>query len=206
MFGFCFITDDHHKPCRSYLSGNDKELYTGDWRETVFSRKKEELVGRYSDAVLDHVASLIRSDYAGRLDLLDIRNIKQSFLDPENEAHQFLWDYYDGLNEEILLPNLEEKLREVAHDMEGIALKRKEEFDEMVETWERNEEYLGIESKLSEFPNEDRGVCLDGHDLATKREGHTELATTDPKDFKYNGREDLLLSSTNIDELVILSI
>lgn len=206
MFGFCFITDDHHIPCRDYLDGSKKDHYIGGWRDEVFDRKKDNLVNKYSDGVLDHVANLTRSDYEGRLDLLDIKEIKSEFINRSNEAHQFLWSYYNDIDDEIILIDLQDRLRDLAHDIEASSLQRKEEFEELVDIWRRREDYPDVESDLAKIPTEDRNVCIDGHDLALHKEGHTEMATTDRMHFKHDGNEELILNCTEIDELVFLAI
>ncbi|WP_436343373.1 hypothetical protein [Natronorubrum sp. FCH18a] len=208
VLGFCFTTDMHHLKCKDYIQDDEKQCYiTADVNE-AYKRKKPYLTERYSDAILDHADKIKgSSSFEGQLDSLDIRDIREDLLSAENDSYQFLYWYYKRkVPNYIMVEDLCRQLREIARDIEGSALKRKEILDDILEMWCRENDYESVADALSPVHAEDRDICLDAHDLACERTGTIELATTDPKDFVKNGHRELILENTEISDVVSLAI
>jgi hypothetical protein len=180
-------------------------IFISDDIENAYKRKEPHLIERYSDAILAHVSDLQRSKYVGQIDSLDIAHIRDGLLDSKNPAYAFLYDYYQNVAPKfILVDELQKQLRELSRKIEENAITRKSELDDRLRIWERTQEYPSLDSALDSIYEEDRGVCIDAHDLANNRDGHTELATTDPKDFVRDGHQETILTVTDLDDLVSL--
>lgn len=208
VLGFCFTVDTHHLKCKDYLQENGKQCYVTADVEEAYKRKKPYLTERYSKAILDHADHIKNSSaFEGQLDSLDIRDIREDLLSPRNDSYQFLyWFYKRKAPNYIQVTELCNQLREIARDIEGNALRRKETLDKLLERWCREEEYNLVADALSAIHEEDRDICLDAHDLACEQTGTVELATTDPKDFVKNGHKQLILEHTEIDDVISLAI
>ena len=206
VLAYCFTTDIHHYKCRNYIEDDTLAIFISEDIEDAYQRKEPHLTERYSDAVLDHVSDIQCSEYEGQLDSLDIAHIRDDLLNPTNPARVFLSEYYQNVVPNfILLNELQKQLRELARNIEENAIIRKMELDDRLQIWERIHEYPSLDSELDSIHEEDRGVCIDDHDLATNRDGHTELATTDPKDFVRKGHREMIIEVTNLDEVVSLA-
>jgi hypothetical protein len=95
-----------------------------------------------------------------------------------------------------------EELREFARGMQSHVSDRKEEFDKIVNHWNREDDYPDLEDKLAsvrEDKEEDYWVCVDAHDSGEMTSGKTELATTDIDHLANETRRDLILEHTSID-------
>ncbi len=207
LLAFCFQTDSHHINCRDYLTNNEYTFYISENVEEEYYHKEDELVDRYSSAILRHASDLKRSEYEGQLDSLDLNHIRNRMLDESNPAYRFLYRYYaDELPQFILVSELEERLRSLSREIEAIALSRKEELDGMVYEWERQEDQSHLEEALSAIHPSDRDICLDAHDLAVHKTADTEVATTNPRDFVDDGHRDLILENTGLDDVVSLAV
>jgi hypothetical protein len=118
----------------------------------------------------------------------------------------FLYEYYQNVVPKFILVNeLQKRLRELARNIEENAVMRKMELDDRLQIWKRIHEYPSLDSVLDSIHEEDRGVCIDAHDLAVNQDGHTELATTDSKDFVRNGHRKMIIEATDLDDVVSLA-
>jgi len=207
LLGFCFTVDTHHRPCLKYLTQEGIEPYITEEIDAAFERNKSRLSTRYQEHILNHVSQLTKSNFEGEVGPMELRKIRKGLLDPGNNAFHFLEYYYREIAPNVTsVYELKNQLRDLARDIEQLSLDRKEEFDELVQEWERGGEYPDVEKALSEIEGEDMWVCIDAHDLAVNKENETELATTDPKDMVDNGREDLILKNTSISKIIDLAI
>lgn len=207
LLGFCFTVDTHHRPCLKYLTQDGVEPYVTGEIDSAFDRNKSRLSRRYHDNILNHVSRLTKSNFEGEVGPMELQKIRKKLLDQGNNAFHFLEYYYREVAPSVTsIYELKTQLRDLARDIEQLSLTRKQEFDELVHEWEREDEYPDVEEALSEIKGEDMWVCIDAHDLAVNKEDETELATTDPKDMVKNGREDLILENTSISQIIDLAV
>lgn len=206
LLGFCFRPDPHHRPCAEYLYQDDLSSFITDQIDQIFRLKKRELADKHETNILKHVSELERSKYDGQLGPMELKEIRRDVLDTRSDTYDFLEYYYSNeLPQIISMYELKEQLRELARSMRSLALGRKEEFDEIVNLWVREDEYPEVEDGLQEIreaKEEDMWVCVDAHDLAVRKSGETELGTTDFQDFIRDGRRELILDVTALDDVV----
>jgi len=205
LLGFCFRTDPHHARCREYLE-SDVDPYITEEIDDAFERNRKRMEEDHTDAIRLHVKDLRDSPHEGVLGREDLRDIRENVLFEGNQVSEFLDRWYDSQTDSgITASELQDRLRYLARDIERRAYQRKEEFDDFVTTWDREDDYPEVRSALSEMSAEDMFVCVDGHDLAVYLEVETELATTD-SDFVQEGREELILETTALVTIVDLSV
>jgi hypothetical protein len=137
---------------------------------------------------------------------MDTSRIRQDLISGYNEAGTTLHAFYsDEVANFIQFDELTERLRDLARDVEQIAIDNRESLMEQVAVWERESEYSDIDNGLSEIPWDDRRICLDAHDLAEVTDYATELATTNPTDLVDDGYRTLILEQTSLEDVVSLA-
>jgi len=202
LLGYCFTVDSHHTPCKKYINESEYDYFTSPTVETEYENVKYKLNTRYSEAVLDHVSDLRRSDLEGQLGPTDLDHTKKHILNRGNQAYNALYRYYDEiLPQFVQLEQVITQLRQLSRDIEQTALDRKNEIDALTRLWKVDEEYSGIRSALSDMHEPDLTICIEGHDLAVHMDTETELATCNPNDYTRNGREELILEHTALKEI-----
>ena len=205
LLGFCFRTDPHHARCRDYLE-SDVVPYITEEIDEAFERNRKRMTQDHADAIRLHVKDLRDSPHAGPLGRDDLRDIRENVLFGGNQASEFLERWYESqVNSGITASELQDRLRYLAREIERRAYQRKEEFDDLVTMWVREDDYPEVKNALSGMSAEDMFVCVDAHDLAVHQEPETELATTD-SDFIEDGREELILETTALAAIVELSV
>jgi hypothetical protein len=205
LLAFCFRTDPHHAICRNYLE-NEKDYYITEEIDDAFDRNRDRMTRDHADAIRLHIKDIRDSPHNGPLGSSDLRDIRENVLFDGNAVSEFLDRWYAGSVENgITVSELEDRLRYLSRDIERLAYKRKNEFDELVIMWIREDEYPDVADALSVMSAEDMFVCIDAHDLAVNLDSGTELATADESDFIENGRESLILDNTELDAIIGLS-
>ena len=138
---------------------------------------------------------------------MDLQNVRRRLNRKYSDASKYLRDYYEG--KQFANPqDVVEELREFARGMQSHVSDRKDEFDELVETWTREDDYPSLEDSLRsirEDKEEDYWVCVDAHDLGERTPGETELATTDIDDLANEDRKELIIGNTSIDSVQALA-
>lgn len=208
LLGYCFTVDKHHEKCKAYLSSQDGEFYITEDIDGVFAAKRSKFVREHREAILDHVKELTKSNYSGRIGPMEIQEIQEQLISTQNEAWRYLRDYYDGLSVSSVY-EVKEELRGLAREMETLVDERKNDFDEMVTLWTREDDYSRLHDDLSALKsedNEDFWVCVDAHDLAHRTEETTVLATNNPSDFGPQSHGETILASTALDDIDIVAV
>jgi len=137
---------------------------------------------------------------------MDTSQIRQHLISGHNEAGATLHAFYsDEVPNFIQFGELTERLRDLARDIEQIAIENRQSFMEQVEVWERESGYSDIDDELSKIPWDDRRICLDAHDVVEITDYVTELATTNPTDLVDNGYRTLILEQTSLEDVVSLA-
>lgn len=203
VLGFCFRDDTHHYRCREYLEELDAALYISDHVESEYLNREPDLAEEISSGILDHTSRLKSSDYEGQLDSMDTTQIRQNLIASDNSAGTTLHEFYrEQLPNFILLEELDERLRNLARDIEQLALENRKWLMDRTDIWSRDNDYSEIDETISAIPWDDRRICLDTHDVVEETEMTTELATTNPTDLVDDGRRTLILTETSIDDVV----
>lgn len=208
VIGYCFLLDDHHRNCRNYLEENgEADFYVSDTVENEYENAKRKVSRRLANGVRKHVRKVKRDECESELGPMDIDRLKSRVLDRNNDAYQFIYDFYEeGIGNFIQKPELCNRLRTMSREIESFPLERKQELDSRVAVWQCDQHYDAIEAALSMIPGDDRRICIDAHDLACSRDGHTVFATVNPRDFVDDGVEDTILEVTDIDEIENLAV
>jgi hypothetical protein len=206
LVGHCVLLDPHHTKCKSYIN-DSTVLYTSHEVWSEYENTKRKVTGRLSSAVLDHVRDVenrVSEDY---LDPMNVDRIKKRVLHQNNDAYRFLYRYYnDVVNNGVAREELEKNLREIARDIDRLVVSREEDLNAKVMYYEPVEDHKSVRNSLSDIHDPDRTYAVQAHDLACQSTCQTEFATTNPKDFVYNGRKEMVLSNTKLDDIVDLSV
>lgn len=123
LIGYCVLLNQHHRKCDNFISSNpNATIFASRSVEMEYARKKSSICNRLERDVLDHVRDIQRNAPSGYLDPMDINQIQTSILAPNNDAYQFLYDYYSkvkssGLNKS----QLTSILRSIARSIHVIA-------------------------------------------------------------------------------------
>jgi len=206
VLGFCFRDDSHHHRCRQYLDDHDFELFVSKTVISEYLNREPSLAEEIADGIFDHIGRLQDSGFEGQLDSMDTSQIRQNLISGHNEAGSTLHAFYsDEVQNFIQFDDLTERLRDLARDIEQIAIENRQSFMEQVEVWEREADYSDVDDNLSEIPWDDRRICLDAHDVAEVTEYVTELATTNPTDLVDDGYRVLILEQTSLEDVVSLA-
>lgn len=206
VLGFCFRDDSHHHRCRQYLESHELTLYLSDHVEEEYLNREPSLAEEIADGVLAHADCLRNSGFEGQLDSMDISQIRQNYIGAHNSAGTTLYAFYQNEAPNFIqLDTLDERLRDLARDVEQIAIENRLQLEEEAELWERDEDYPGVDDALSAIPWDDRRICLDAHDIAEVTGSITELATTNPTDLVDDGHRKLILEKTSIEDVVSLA-
>lgn len=207
VFGYCVPLDQHHVRCDQYIENFGGNLYITATVDDEFSRMKQSRIQELSTAVLDHVRTLKQSDLDDSLGPMDINHIKNRVLSSSNEAYQFLYWYYDDeVSQFVQRDQLIKNIRELARDIESRSLQRKRNLDTLIEEWRPQDSYPEVQSTLSMIHHQDLQLCIQAHDLACHNDGGVEFATANPQDFVDDGRMDVILEVTEIDNIRNLAI
>lgn len=206
VLGYCFTVHRFHPECESYIEQSGVDPYITQDINRIYEHKTADLIKEYSTDILQHQANLKRGDFPDQLGPTDIRDARR-MIHQQNSARRFLLNWYDNeVPQFINKYELTERLRSLAEDIEQNASDKKAEFDRKVNLWDRDDKYQSVQEELEEIrqeKEEDMWVCIDAHDLAVKTSNSTtELATCDISDFIRNGRRDLILQATQIDDVV----
>lgn len=206
VLGFCFPVDLHHRKCRQYLEDGAIEFYLTEHIESIYGAKRREKIKEHRSAVLKHVR-YIDSNFESEMGPMDLQNVRHRLNRRSNDASKYLKYYYEG--KQFSNPqDIVEELREFARGMQSHVSNRKDEFDKLVETWTREEDYPVLEDSLRSIRDdkeEDYWVCVDAHDLGERTPGETELATTDIDDLANEDRKRLIIENTSIDSVQALA-
>ncbi|GCF13232.1 hypothetical protein Harman_11670 [Haloarcula mannanilytica] len=204
VIAYCFTIHEFHPECDEYIEDSDSDLYITQEIDTIFNKKKSDISRELSTDILEHQADIKRGNFPDQLGPTDLKDC-QKMIHSKNDARRFLLNWYsEEVGSFVRKHELTERLRDLANDIESRAEKRKSDFDDYVGIWARSEDYPDVQDALKqikESKEEDMWVCIDAHDLAVNTDGETVLATTDANDFINNGRRDLILDSTAIDEI-----
>lgn len=207
LVGYCILLDPHHAKCKSYIDGDEREMYTSEGVKEEYKTTKETVSSRLSSAVLDHIRDLKSQASQGYLGPMDVDNVKKNVLHRRNDAYQFLYRYYDDVvNNGVQKQELEANLRNIARDIDRLIASREKELKKMVREWEMQDDHPSVEEALSMIHEPDRTWAVEAHDLATQNDGKTEFATTNPADFISDGRRETVLDNTALDDVVDLSV
>ena len=207
LVGYCILLDPHHSKCKSYINEDDRELYTSEGVREEYENTRDSVSSRLSTAVFDHIRDLKSDAPQGYLGPMDVNNVKKNVLSRGNDAFQFLYRYYSNVVDQgIPKEELEQNLRGIGRDIDRLVASREEKLDQMIEIWERQEEHPEVQNALSMIHEPDRMWVIEAHDLASNNDGHTEFATTNPTDFVYEGRKNIVLENTALDDVMDLSI
>lgn len=206
ILGFCFRDDLHHRRCRQYLNDHDFELFVSENVVSEYLNREPNLAEEIANGIFDHIGRLHDSEFEGQLDSMDTSKIRQNLISGPNEAGSTLHAFYrDEVPNFIQFDELTERLRNLARDIEQIAIENRQSLIEQVSVWERENEYSDIDDGLSEIPWDDRRICLDAHDIAELTDYVTELATTNPTDLVDDGYRALILEQTSLEDVVSLA-
>lgn len=208
VIGYCFLLDDHHRNCREYLEENaEADLFVSETVETEYERAKQKVSRRLANGVRKHVRAIQRTDYEDELGPMELDRLQNRVLDRDNDAYQFLYDFYDdGIGNFIRKSELCERLRGMSREIESFPLDRKRTLDSNVSVWECDDTYDGVEASLGMIPGNDRKICIEAHDLGCCTNSHTVFATVNPRDFVDDGVEETILEVTEIDEIENLAV
>jgi len=208
VIGYCFLLDDHHRNCREYLEENEEaDLFVSETVEEEYEHAKRKVSRRLANGVRKHVQAVKRTDYEDELGPVELDRLQNHVLNRDNEAYQFLYDFYeDGLGNFVLKSELCGRLRGMSHEIESFPLDRKRELESKVSVWECKTTYDGVEASLGMIPVDDREICIEAHDLGRRRDSYTVFATVNPRDFVEDGVEETVLEVTEIDEIENLAI
>lgn len=204
FIGYCLTVDHHHKPCQAYISDEVDLLFTSDTVLDEYILAKRKASTRYSDAVRKHLSDVKRCDLEDELGPMELNRLQAQILDRRNELHTVLVKFYDNQPQFIQYDALIEKLEALGRDIDSLALHRKQELDTQVDIWDPLEEHPAVRSALN-LHEPDLTICIDGHDLALNLAHDTELATTNPTDFVYDGQREHILELTSYSDVVDLS-
>lgn len=205
IFGHCVPLDQHHSRCESYIE-EASDLYVSGDVESEYSRMKKNRVDELAEDVRDHIKQLESANLDAQLNPIDINKIKKRHLDRGADVYGFLYRFYDEeLGNFAQLAEIKQKLRQVARDLETIALKRKRTLDQHLTEWQPQDSHEDVRSTLSMIHQQDLDICVHAHDLACCCEGDTEFATTNPTDFIDDGRENAILNATKIARIMDLA-
>jgi hypothetical protein len=81
---------------------------------------------------------------------MDINEIKKQHLNRGDDVYRFLYKFYDEeLGNFAQLATIKQKLRDLARDLEAIALKRKQALDHHLTEWEPQDTHEDVRSTLS---------------------------------------------------------
>lgn len=210
LLGYCFSVDVHHEKCSDYLLDENRDPYITEYVRKSFNRKKVELIRRHRKDILHHVDELENSRYTGELGPMELKRIRQNMISNVEypNAWRYLRDYYDDQSL-ISVGEITEEMRELARRIESNALSRFKTFDRKVNHWERNDEHVNVQTSLDEIRNDDEEdfwICIDAHDVASRVSGHTELATTDLNHLVRNGRKELIVDNTDLEDVVPVAV
>lgn len=206
LIGFSVLLDPHHSKCKRYLDDGDGDFYTSSDVREEYNHTKSKVINRLSSAVLDHLRDVKNHPSEDYLGPMQVDTIKKQVLRRSNDSYRFLYMYYDDVvNNGIQKQELEANLREIARDIDRMVASRENTLEPLLREWEQQDEHPEVKSSLEKIHNPDRIFAVQAHDLASNVNGSTEFATTNPSDFVYNGRRDLLLDVTNLDAIVDLS-
>lgn len=204
VISYCFTIHEHHPECDNFVERDDIKAYITQDVDDIFDWKTTDVAKELSTDILEHQADIKRGSFPDELGPTDLRDCRK-MIHSKNDARRFLLNWYDDeVGQFIGKYELTERLRNLAEDIESRALTRKEQLDQHVEVWNREDEYTGIQDSLSEVreeKEEDMWICIDAHDLADNKSGETILATTDPGDFIRDGRKELILGATALDDI-----
>jgi hypothetical protein len=206
VLGFCFRDDSHHHRCRQYLDDHDFELFVSETVVSEYLNREPSLAEEIADGIFEHIGRLQDSEFEGQLDSMDTSQIRRDLISGYNEAGTTLHAFYtEEVPNFIQFDELTERLRNLARDIEKIAIENRESLMEQVVVWERDTDYPDINDSLTEIPWDDRRICLDAHDVAEVTSYVTELATTNPTDLVDDGYRNLILEWTSLEDVVSLA-
>ena len=206
VLGFCFRDDTHHYRCRQYLDDHDFALFVSENVVSEYLNREPSLAEEIANGIFDHIGRLHDSGFEGQLDSMDTSNIRQNLIADDNKAGSTLHGFYsDEVPNFIQFDALTGRLRDLARDIEQMAVENRHSLIEEVTVWERENEYADIEDALSEIPWDDRRICLDAHDVAELTDYVTELATTNPTDLVDDGYRALILEQTSLEDVVSIA-
>lgn len=203
VLGFCFRDDTHHHRCRQYLEATDADLYISDHVESEYLNRQPDLAEEIAKGVFQHIDRLRDSEYEGQLDSMDTSQIRQELIAGGNPAGTTLHEFYrEQVPNFIQVEDLGQRLRDLARDIEQLALENREWLLERTVIWSRDDDYPAVDEAISAVPWDDRRICLDAHDVVEETGMTTELATTNPTDLIDDGRRELILEETSLHQVV----
>ena len=136
---------------------------------------------------------------------MEINEMKKNLRRWDEDASEFLAEYYEKQGSFVAKRDVLKDLRNISREIERAAVQRKRGIDSVTEMWTRRDEYPELRTLLSMIHSSDLEICLTAHDVACHTDDITEFATTNPTDFVDDGREELILEHTELDEIVDLA-
>ena len=207
VFAYCVPFDEHHIRCKNYIDDHGGKLFTCPEVGTEYERMKQSRIEELSTDVLDHVHSLSKANLDESLDPMDIDHIKKRILSRGSDAYQFLYWYYDEeVRSFIQRHKLMNNIRQLARDIETVAIQRKQQLDSRITEWQQQDTHSGVRSSLSMIHQQDLNICIVAHDLAENTGHDIEFGTTNPQDFIDDRREKIIIRTTEIDSIQNLAI
>jgi len=210
VLGFCFTLDKHHLRCKGYVSDCNGDLFYSDTVESEYQNRRYGIIEELSDKVRIHRGKILKSDYEGLLDQLDLKEIQDRFIHPQDDISTPLRDWYDDLGNSITVEELTERLETLAREIEKYSMARKQALENNSTVWTTDEPvdevYDGLWQDLDCIPGDDRKICLEAHDVTVERGTEIAFATVNPQDFVDDEADELVCSKTGICEVVDLAI
>lgn len=204
VLSYCLVMHEFHPECSTYIEDTGYDLYITKEIDSIYEKKKDSIIRELANGILEHQADIKREDYPDELGPTELRDAKKS-LHRSNDATRFLLNWYEKQPWQFINKyELTDRLRNLADDIEARAQTQKSKFDRHINFWEREDDHRSVQRDLQEVKDdkeEDFWICIDAHDLAANTQGPTELATTDVNDFVRDGREELILEATAVDNI-----
>lgn len=208
ILGYIFLTDPHHQVCREYIHSGDTDYYATKEVEDVYHRRRDEIVEKHREAVLQHIQRVTR-EFHGELTSKDIEKIRGQIDRHKNPAWRYLLDFYTGKVGQSVY-TVTSDLREIIRDIEQRADKRQSVLYERMHGWLRFEPYTDLQNRLQILvergEEEDMRMILDAHDIASHINGITELTTANPKEFDDPDVKAVIENHTNIDQVRLVFV
>lgn len=209
VLGYCFTLDNHFSKCNNYIENCDgKDLFTSNTVESEYNHRKTGLNRELSNEVMKHRTWVLRAGFEGQLGPVDLRDIKQDYLNRSWDSYNSLHHWYSNEVEQFIhIDDLLDRLERMARQIEANAIKRKQQLYQDVTVWTLQNSHSAVDDALTpDVPEDDRQICIEAHDVAVENGEETELATINPSDLWDDGLKDLILQETDLSDVIDLAV